>query len=728
MNERLKGRTKLVVPEQFTLLQSLQLLYLLISKQYENIETQYSQINEQDDSKETAKLIKLLTSLLDKFYDGINDIEELFKCNNVLRISSWNDQETIRTIENFFILDQNIRLTRHNAKNYLLDCKTPNGISHIFNTYSTAFGISKNREKKDEEEDAYIFREADRIKKAREVEKEREFQIEKESRLLLEKSIEQKIRSQLELEYNMKIAEIQKMYISNKNLSKPKLKEVINPFCIKGPSVKKLSAQHTLLPNPLGNYQSSNVRKSLDSPRSKNYYRDDMNSQRASFDIKDIGRAAQLAWLGSLPPASSNPTKSDLSQGITSNRRSKSFENFKSTYEYNKPVLYRHQVRTNKKTSNIKKNEFEKPQEKSEKKACCSNTKKRIKNKTLSVQELNISATTDVDALTIERMYSESTRINGRINDVMNTLQGVDTNLCKQIINDIIIIDDIVQWDDIAGLHNAKMTLREVVEYPFLRPDLFKGLREPIRGLLLFGPPGTGKTMIAKAVAFESNSTFFSISASSLLSKYLGESEKLVKSLFYLAKRLAPSIIFIDEIDSVLTSRSDNENEASRRIKTELLIQWSLLSSATANDGEKEVDNRVLVLAATNLPWAIDDAARRRFARRLYIPLPEFETRVYHLKKLLSSQKHLLTENDFQNIARITDGYSGSDLTALAKEAAMQPIRELGEGLLAVIFENIRGVTANDFILAMETIKRSVSPESLKNYTNWSSKYGSTGV
>ena len=160
-----------------------------------------------------------------------------------------------------------------------------------------------------------------------------------------------------------------------------------------------------------------------------------------------------------------------------------------------------------------------------------------------------------------------------------------------EILNEILVTDEKVYWDDIAGLRNAKNSLKEAVVYPFLRPDLFKGLREPVRGMLLFGPPGTGKTMIAKAVATESNSTFFSVSASSLLSKYLGESEKLIRALFYMAKKLSPSIIFIDEIDSMLTARSENENESSRRIKTELLIQWSSLSAATA---QSEAQNNML--------------------------------------------------------------------------------------------------------------------------------------
>lgn len=145
--------------------------------------------------------------------------------------------------------------------------------------------------------------------------------------------------------------------------------------------------------------------------------------------------------------------------------------------------------------------------------------------------------------------------------------------------------------------------------------------------------------MLARAVATESKSVFFAISASSLTSKYLGESEKLVRALFAIAKVLAPSIIFVDEIDSLLGSRGGNsEHEATRRIKTEFLIQWSDLQKAAAGAArEGEDPSRVLVLAATNTPWAIDEAARRRFVRRQYIPLPEDWVREQQLRTLLVS-------------------------------------------------------------------------------------------
>ncbi|EHN02721.1 Sap1p [Saccharomyces cerevisiae x Saccharomyces kudriavzevii VIN7] len=322
--------------------------------------------------------------------------------------------------------------------------------------------------------------------------------------------------------------------------------------------------------------------------------------------------------------------------------------------------------------------------------------------------------------------------------EIIDSLQGVDKQAAKQIFAEIVVHGDEVHWDDIAGLESAKYSLKEAVVYPFLRPDLFRGLREPVRGMLLFGPPGTGKTMLARSVATESRSTFFSISASSLTSKYLGESEKLVRALFAIAKKLSPSIIFVDEIDSIMGSRNnENENESSRRIKNEFLVQWSSLSSAAAGSNKEEADNsnnddkgddtRVLVLAATNLPWSIDEAARRRFVRRQYIPLPEGQTRYVQFKKLLSCQKHTLTEPDFDELVKITDGFSGSDITSLAKDAAMGPLRDLGDKLLETERDMIRPIGLVDFKSSLEYIKPSVSQDGLVKYEEWASQFGSSG-
>lgn len=312
---------------------------------------------------------------------------------------------------------------------------------------------------------------------------------------------------------------------------------------------------------------------------------------------------------------------------------------------------------------------------------------------------------------------------------LIDSIKGIDELSARQILNDIVVRGDQVYWDDIVGLDAAKNSLKEAVVYPFLRPDLFRGLREPTRGMLLFGPPGTGKTMLARAVATESKSTFFSISSSSLTSKYLGESEKLVKALFLLARKLSPSIVFIDEIDSLLGTRTEGEVESMRRIKNEFLVQWSELSSAAAGrDSAGEDVSRVLILGATNLPWGIDDAARRRFAKRVYIPLPEDETRRLQIRKLLAYQKNTLLEDDYDKLVELTKGFSGSDITLLAKDSAMGPLRSLGDKLLSTPTDQIRPIQLEDFTESLKYIRPSVSPEGLGEYEEWASKFGSSGA
>ncbi|XP_065585563.1 spastin isoform X2 [Cyrtonyx montezumae] len=303
----------------------------------------------------------------------------------------------------------------------------------------------------------------------------------------------------------------------------------------------------------------------------------------------------------------------------------------------------------------------------------------------------------------------------------MKIFRNVDSNLANLILNEIVDSGPAVKFDDIAGQELAKQALQEIVILPSLRPELFTGLRAPARGLLLFGPPGNGKTMLAKAVAAESNATFFNISAASLTSKYVGEGEKLVRALFAVARELQPSIIFIDEVDSLLCERREGEHDASRRLKTEFLIEFDGVQSS----GE----DRILVMGATNRPQELDDAVLRRFTKRVYVSLPNEETRLILLKNLLSKQGSPLTQKELAQLARMTDGYSGSDLTALAKDAALGPIRELKpEQVKNMSASEMRNIKLSDFTESLKKIKRSLSPQTLEAYIRWNKDFGDTTV
>ncbi|XP_046737550.1 fidgetin-like protein 1 isoform X2 [Diprion similis] len=266
-------------------------------------------------------------------------------------------------------------------------------------------------------------------------------------------------------------------------------------------------------------------------------------------------------------------------------------------------------------------------------------------------------------------------------------LKNIDPKMVELIKNEIMDSGAPVSWDDIAGLEFAKNTIKEIVVFPLLRPDIFTGLRRPPKGILLFGPPGTG------------------------------EGEKMVRALFAVARVYQPSVVFIDEIDSLLTQRSETEHESSRRIKTEFLVQ--LDGAATAEE------DRILVIGATNRPQELDEAARRRLVKRLYVPLPEFGARSQIIKNLLHSERHNLTLDDISEIARLSEGYSGADMTNLCKEASMGPIRSIPFHQLENIREDdVRGVTADDFKNALSYVKSSVSQSDLTTYVMWDQTYG----
>ena len=251
----------------------------------------------------------------------------------------------------------------------------------------------------------------------------------------------------------------------------------------------------------------------------------------------------------------------------------------------------------------------------------------------------------------------------------------------QRILFNLVFPEDItVNFNDIGGLVNEKQGLKEIVVFPFLYPKLFgadnedgkaaSALLSPPKGVLLYGPPGTGKTMLAKALAKESLANFIAISPSTLLSKYLGETEGYVHAVFTLAKRVAPTIIFIDEIDSMFSTRSSNEHEVHKNLKAEFMQLWDGLLT---NDSNR--DNHVIILGATNRPYDLDPAIARRMPRSFQVDLPSYTERIMILQKILEGESVDLSFN-YREIAECSEGYSGSDLKELCRMAMLVPVKE----------------------------------------------------
>ncbi|GLU12068.1 hypothetical protein SLE2022_287760 [Rubroshorea leprosula] len=249
---------------------------------------------------------------------------------------------------------------------------------------------------------------------------------------------------------------------------------------------------------------------------------------------------------------------------------------------------------------------------------------------------------------------------------LINTTPYEDVIAC-----DVINPDHIdVKFDSIGGLEAIKQALYELVILPLRRPELFSlgKLLSPQKGVLLYGPPGTGKTMLAKAIAKESGAVFINVRISNLMSKWFGDAQKLVAAVFSLAYKLQPAIIFIDEVDSFLGQRRGTDHEALANMKTEFMSLW---------DGFTTDQNaRVMVLAATNRPSELDEAILRRLPQAFEIGIPDQRERVEILKVILKGER-VEESIDYDHIASLCEGYTGSDLMELCKKAAYFPIRDL---------------------------------------------------
>ncbi|CAD8143978.1 unnamed protein product [Paramecium octaurelia] len=300
-----------------------------------------------------------------------------------------------------------------------------------------------------------------------------------------------------------------------------------------------------------------------------------------------------------------------------------------------------------------------------------------------------------------------------------------------------------IKLEDIVGLEQAKKLLQEAVIIPFKFPKLFEGLRKPYKGILLYGPPGTGKTILAKACATECDCTFLFVSYCDLISKYVGESEKLIKQLFSSARQKKPCIIFIDQIEQLFSDRECASAEL-RNVKTQLLIEFSCLNN-----------DQMIVIGETNLPWNLDLSVRKRFEMRIYISLLNYEERLKLLQNKLQEIPNNLNLDQFKWLAEKLEGYSGSDIINYIKEAQFEQLRELQKAthfkkqftknqikyiaccsndpeaeemtLKDIPSEQLllnESISYNDFLAVLPKLKRDITQQQLLEYKNWTDQFG----
>jgi len=291
------------------------------------------------------------------------------------------------------------------------------------------------------------------------------------------------------------------------------------------------------------------------------------------------------------------------------------------------------------------------------------------------------------------------------MDDFKNAHRGIEPSAMREFLIEI----PKISWEDIGGLEEAKQQLQEAVEWPLTKPEVFKRMGiAPPRGILLYGPPGTGKTLLAKAVAGESNANFISIKGPEVMSKWVGESEKAVRELFKKARQVAPSIVFLDEIDSIAPPRgTDVGSHVTDSVVNQLL---------TSIDGLESMEG-VVVIGATNRPDIIDPGLLRpgRFDRLVLIRSPDKKARL-QIFKIHTKSMPLDKDVDLENLSEVCENYSGADIEALCREAAMLAIRENADA---------KKVKNTHFEKAMEAVRASITPNMMKFYEKVSETLGS---
>jgi len=296
----------------------------------------------------------------------------------------------------------------------------------------------------------------------------------------------------------------------------------------------------------------------------------------------------------------------------------------------------------------------------------------------------------------------------------------------EKFIEENLITSSTVNWKDIAGLDNTKETIKESVVLSIIegKPEAIK----PWKGILLFGPPGTGKTLLAAATAGSLKATFFNIKVSNILSKYFGESSKMISALYDVARKRSPSIIFLDEFDSVALSRSGEISEASRRVLSTLLSELDGLQ-------DKKSSKYILTMAATNTPWDLDAAVLSRFQKRIYVPLPDLPATV-EMIMINTQKKGIDFQGDMQSISQecVSKLFAGRDVNTLCNEAIWTMVREQNTGLSQLADKSIdavkqfklkvRPLTRSDFERSFETIESAVKARDIVKYESWAQEYG----
>ncbi|SOV11216.1 AAA family ATPase, putative [Plasmodium gaboni] len=300
--------------------------------------------------------------------------------------------------------------------------------------------------------------------------------------------------------------------------------------------------------------------------------------------------------------------------------------------------------------------------------------------------------------------------------------QGIEVNVIRYALSMKMDSNEQVKESDIIGLYDIKKIIKDKIVNVILRPDLFTGLNRAAKGILLFGPPGTGKTMVAKWVASSCNCSFYNVNTSSLFSKYIGETEKIVTALFKCAEVDNPSILFFDEIDSLLGTRKKDEDDTTIRIKNQLLQMIDGINT--------KKDIIIVIIGATNRPDMIDDAALRRFNKRVYIPLPDFNARKEQIRYIISKHTHSgfqLTEEELDAISVKLENWNGSDIYHLCSkcyEYVYDDAVEQYNGIQNIPNASIfRAIKYNDFIKAMTQVNTSY--KNVFDYDEWSKMHSS---